>query len=681
MLLMPLLIQFVFHPKSPEARAIAQRLHLALNGDPLLPGLRIPTVMLPERGDGRPPASIDLSDAEHSLIVVFADDYMEADEPSSGPSWSAFVGSIPAACQDERHRVIPIQLSPSAWPLDERLSSLSFMRAYLQPSADRPAWVEHHVVIEICRFLLRRSPNGPAPVRLFVSHSKKDIGTEPKVFEAVALELDNRRPVESWIDSAKISTGADFAAEIRSGVETSAVLVLLTASYSARPWCRREVLLAKEHGRPIVVVDALQGVDSRSFPYIGNVPVMSWRPDGAMAAVGLLLREFVRIEHTRRVLEAQARQGDAVMTSPPELLTLVRFGGGGKQILYPDPPLSEEEASTLALLNVDVSTPLQRAGQHRRLLGRTIAISISESDDIATRGLQPVQVDEVAREIARHLLARGAVLAYGGHLDEKSYTRDLADLVGAYHAIDTMPPVERIVNYVGWPLPYETLPVEKRAALRQLLTFRRVPRPDGIEEHDPETFVAEPTFFPADTPERRYAWARGMTAMRMQQSRETQARIAIGGKIGPPAGADNEKDPKAWYTSRMPGVLEEILESIRAGQPVYICGAFGGGAAVAGALLEGSVPAAFEWDYQRRAPYSDEMRALYAKRDVPWEEYPKMRESFASYGVAGLARDNGLTEAENRELFRTRNPLRIVQLLLSGLANLTSPAAAPGNAP
>jgi hypothetical protein len=58
-----------------------------------------------------------------------------------------------------------------------------------------------------------------------------------------------------------------------------------------------------------------------------------------------------------------------------------------------------------------------------------------------------------------------------------------------------------------------------------------------------------------------------------------------------------------------------------------------------------------------------------------------MRESFASYGVAGLARDNGLTEAENRELFRTRNPLRIVELLLSGLTNLTSPATTQGTGP
>ena len=676
--LMPLLIHFVFHPHSDAARWIAHHLHGALNGDPLLPGLRVPTTMLPERDNARPPASIDLSESERAIIVVLADDHLEADDPpaAAGPSWSSFVGDLPAACQGDRQRIVPVQLSLNAWPLDDRLSSLSFLRAYLQDPLDRPAWLARQIVIEIGRFLYKRSPSGPAPVRLFVSHSKRDIAEEPKIFEAIARYLDSKQPVESWIDSAKIASGADFAAEIRSGVQSSAMLVLLTESYSARPWCRREVLIAKEYGRPIVVVDALQGVDARSFPYIGNVPVMSWRADGAAHAVDLLLREFVRIEHTQLVLQAQAQPGDEVMSSPPELLTLARMHAAGKHILYPDPPLSDEEASMLDLLRMDVSTPLQRAGQRRLLAGLRIALSISESDDIARRGLQPIQLDEVARELARHLLARGAVLVYGGHLDDKSYTRDLAELVAAYHSVDTMPSVERIVNYVGWPLPYEKLPIEKRAALKRLLTFERVSRPDGVEELDPETFVDEPEFFPADTSERRYAWARGMSAMRERQSRETYARIAIGGKVGPAVGAADEGDPKSWYTSRIPGVVEEILESIKAGRPLYICGAFGGAAGLAAELLQGREPTAFTWDYQRRAPYSEEMRALYEKRAEAWEDYPHMRAALISYGVAGLARANGLTEDENRELFISRNPLRIVELLLSGIAKVSSPAPA-----
>lgn len=52
------------------------------------------------------------------------------------------------------------------------------------------------------------------------------------------------------------------------------MLAFHTDQYSSRPWCRREVLEAKRLGAHILIVDALEAGDPRSFPYGGNVPII-----------------------------------------------------------------------------------------------------------------------------------------------------------------------------------------------------------------------------------------------------------------------------------------------------------------------------------------------------------------------------------------------------------------------
>src|SRR5882724_8981334 len=111
----------------------------------------------------------------------------------------------------------------------------------------------------------------------------------------------------------------------------------------------------------------------------------------------------------------------------------------------------------------------------------------------------------------------------------------------------------------------------------------------------------------------------------------------------------------AWYSGRIPGVIEEIMLTLQAGKPLYLCGAFGGAAALAIELLEGRVPQEFTWDYQKQAPHAEAMRGLYAQHGIEWLDYPQMAKIFADAGVAGLSRANHLSDDENRELFRCRD--------------------------
>jgi hypothetical protein len=209
---------------------------------------------------------------------------------------------------------------------------------------------------------------------------------------------------------------------------------------------------------------------------------------------------------------------------------------------------------------------------------------------------------------------------------------------------------------------------DQRAKFKDHSTFVRTEAPAGIAALEPQTFVPEPSYFPADSPVRRFAWARGMTLMRERQTADVRARIAIGGKVGPTVTAQPDGSKKlAWYAGRIPGVIEEILLTLQAGKPLYLCGAFGGAAALAIELLDGRVPQEFTWEFQKQAPHAEAMRELYVQQGIEWLDYPQMAKIFADIGVDGLSRTNHLSNEENRELFRCRDVPRLIELLLLGL--------------
>jgi hypothetical protein len=673
---MPVLIHLLFHPALNPARMMASEIHRALNDDPALPGLRVPTVLAEEDGTGLPPLRHNLGEADRCVIVPLIDDKMvirPQNLPQGRMFWSQFVGGLREKCERPSRRFIPVQLSKNAWPLDARLNGTSFLHADVQPDESRTSWVTRALVVEICRFLQQKDRGDQMPVRLFISHAKGDILAEPKVFEAITSHLAVTQPVEAWVDSAKIPGGSQFAVEIAKGVSNSALLVLATRSYSSRPWCRKELLLAKRLQRPVVIVDALEGLDIRSFPYGGNVPTLRWSEDGASKAVDLILRETLRQAHVRLGLEKIKREQDAILSSHPELTTVVRFSAG-TSILYPDPPLGDEELEEFTPLGHKLQTPLQRAAEGRSLSKMPILLSISESEDLARYGLLREHLDAALLEISRQLLVRGACLEYGGNLGSEGYTIALFDMAIAYSALSGLPSGERIINDVGWPNPLETLSDAVRAKYQGVAELVRIGRPEGVEDLEPNTFIREPKFFPADTPGRRFAWARGMTGMREEQARKAQARIVLGGKTGPTINTrpDGTRETK-WYSGRIPGVVEEALLSLRAGQPLYLIGAFGGAAALIIDLLEGIKRDDFTWEYQSAAPHSEAMRRTYLERKLPWEDYSAMTEEFNTAGVEGISSKNRLTEEQNRELFTCRDLDRIVELLLQGLTALRGP--------
>jgi hypothetical protein len=660
----PLLVHLVFHPESASARELAKHIHAALNVDSVVQGLRIPTIFCKENSEYLPPADQQLDLAEQSFVIPLADTDMNLAE-----EWCNFIAELWEACDGTKHRCVPVQLTEDAWPLSpERLGTVNFVPAFAEPEATRVAFIVRRIIIELCRYIHGDDAGGKspeAPTKLFISHTKMDINQKPRVVQQLKDHLKIDQPIDAWFDSGDIPAGSAFTQKIAEGVEDSSLLCVLTDNYASREWCRKEILLAKEKQRPVVVINALHHTEMRSFPYLGNLPVMRWDND-PQAAIDLILKETLRNLHTYRLLHQWQQPDDMVFTLPPELATIVGLPATAT-VLYPEPPLGKEEVDMLRKTGVTVTTPLERLTSSKVLKAKAVALSMSESTDCHLYGVDKLHLDSAMLELSRYLLIQGATLVYGGHLGSQGYTEKLTELVRAHNQLADIDPVERIVNYVGWPIP---LSKTQRADYKYKAKLKPVARPLDIDESLHTDFSEQPDFFSADQSAiHRYAWARGMNAMRKLETAETVARIVLGGSFGPTIKtAVDGSQTERWYASRIPGVLEEIIMSVESGQPVFLLGGFGGVAAMVVDILEGKDRPEMSWDYQRKAPHADAMRALYEERGDNWQDYDEMIALFRHKGMSGI--NSLLTEEEHKLLFHTRDPLQMASLIIKGLGNL-----------
>ena len=675
----PLLVQFEFHTASKEAAAAAEYLHEALNADPAVPGLQIPTYFTPDDGSGEPPVPRVATEADRVLVILLADDQLAvaARKPTkSGMTGGEYSTKLRELTEAAGHRFMPVQLTQSGWPIDQRLDDTNFLRAWaIDGVEERHKFIARRLVHLLIRRLRPRTENEDAPpVTIFLSHTKMDLEREPRVVKTLLAHLTATQPEKTWFDSGDISTGSRFAHEIEKGVKDTALLAIVTDSYSSRSWCRKEVLFAKHHQRPVVIVDAVQERETRRFPYSGNTPVSRWKGQGqdAQGVVDLLLREVLRHAYAEESLKQRRREGDSVLPAGPELVTIVHHKKD-QVVLYPDPPLGPEELEVLGRTGVRVETPLQRhaLAHDLRSRGLTVALSVSGAEDLGRYGLRSAHLDSVFLELSRYLLVAGVRLAYGGHLKADGYTLRLADLLRdpiveqLRGTPSTGQAAPELLTYLPWPM---LASVRDEARLGPLVDVLRCDRPLDIDESLDTCFVATPDVeVPSDTALRRFAWSRGLTTMRERQTIELSARVVVGGKLG-------RLDDS--YLGRMPGVLEEALLGIRAQRPVYLVGAFGGCARLVLDALDGVHRAELTSAYHQALPHAAELKKLYEDRSVKWDEFEAIAAELKASGLSGLK--NGLTPDENRELATSRSAERIVELVLQGLQKRYPSAAASG---
>ena len=130
------------------------------------------------------------------------------------------------------------------------------------------------------------------------------------------------------------------------------LLIIYTDSYSSRYWCKCEVIGDKSKNAPVLMVDCLQDVGKRSFPYLGNVPVVRTNPDDNTRiplVIEKLLDEVFKDLLWRYTVKKLYRSSShtTFISRLPELISLVTLPGTADDetqlVVYLDPPLSSTE--------------------------------------------------------------------------------------------------------------------------------------------------------------------------------------------------------------------------------------------------------------------------------------------------------------------------------------------------
>jgi hypothetical protein len=674
-------VYVVWHPeftRGGPGEAVADQLYRTLSRDPdkpLAPELGIPVYFRTSMAPARVPVGIDLERAHHSVVVLLLDQRLSLQD-----DWVGYARRLAnaALASKRQHLVLPVlYLSRDQAP---RLGNTQHIDLNEYQPKRRPVMLQLRVMAEICR-LLQDMPRGrpgdlqlsPEPVRLFLSHAKLDGENEAEGL----LNKIKKTPLEAFFDKTHIASGYDFSREIRANIRHSALVVLQSDAYASRPWCRREVLEAKRHERPIVVVHRMCRGEERSFPYLGNVPTMGWTGDNHYEIMAATVREFLRklytearFKHLRRT--RQIPRAERHLIRPPELIDGLLFekevaAGTGRTrlILYPDPPLSGEETETLGEFfpAITFATPTTLAGT-TNLTGTTVGISISRSDDLTDRGFGRAHYSAAMVEMARHVLARGGAIAYGGDLRplaDGGQTEQLFQLVRAYLSAG-LAPLQLIVNYLAWQT-HVGLDADRELELKKVARLTKVPMPKGLAKRlGLEAGKPLAPYLPAAP----YIRARCLTEMRRRMNAAIDARVLMGGKI-------------TGYSVKYPGLLEEGYLALEAHKPLYLLGAFGGCTGLMIEAVRGKKVQEFEEAYQvahsqkqgSEMAYGRLLRLYGQYQDDPsvgdgTVDYERVVRAFHEAGTAGL--NNGLTSEENEELFTTENLDRIIYLMTKGMA-------------
>ena len=254
-----------------------------------------------------------------------------------------------------------------------------------------------------------------------------------------------------------------------------------------------------------------------------------------------------------------------------------------------------------------------------------VALSTSESPDMAVFGLSEGHLREAVAEFTIYLLSSGMNLAYGGDLRSGGFTKLLFELVRRYRQPEET--TIRVTDYLAWPVhismavpDLNALDAELRGFVQLILMGHEGGR---ISLEDRKTL---PSREPSDD-----EWSVGLTSMRRMMRDETDARIVLGGRV---------ED----YKGDMPGIAEEALLSLESGQPTFLIGGFGG--------------------CTRDIAETIGLVDVWGGSRPPWVG----RLRFDCYGPESL--HNGLSPEENRILAHTSHIDLAVTLVMQGLHRL-----------
>lgn len=638
----PLAIVVAYDMQFTEGLSIYEDLYHSLcrnANEPLVDGLDIPVYFQTNQEDGNIYDVRKAINADKVVVLLLVDLCM-----FNSFAWANYINEL---VNDEKNgvvKVLPVALCQYAFQIHPELGEQQYIR--LKNFNIRDCWKEF--LIRFYDDLIRTVCKSQEKLQIFISHTKKDedrMGIEKANELKAYLRADTK--LNSFYDANDILDGYSFGDQITENLKKSLLIILETSTYSDREWCRIEAIVGKENYVPTVVVSLFNGMIPRTFPYLGNTPKIRFDANWD-EVICLLLRTALDKYYEERYLENFSQANSKVIPMMPEFINIGKVDGVN-QILYPEPPLGNEELEVVKrqFPTITFNTPSQIFAASRFLEGKNVAISISESPDSSSLGIGKAMFEDLSIELARHLLVSGAHLVYGGDLRPGGFTelfKDLAYQYGIYEKDKTLK--NYFTNYLAWPIYIGMTPATQAEYKSCRVHCQKAAIPDIIPVALRDLMV------PPTTVENMYYWAESLRAMRQEMESHIDARIILGGRI-------------TGFKGYMPGLYEEATYAAKANHPLFLLGGFGGASARLIQLIKGETSS---------EKLFAECCSNHSYQDfVSYLDKEKEEMNFKALDVFSNNMDvlkNGLSKEDNERLFVTTNVTEIIALVLKGLHTL-----------
>lgn len=667
----PLALHFIWHPSDisfVEPILVEIRKNFARDKDrPFSRGLNIPLFFYSTQNPTEVPNHCPAEVATRNVVFVFT-----SVNTAGNPKWMKYVESL---TMNDAMKIIPVALDTYGLGHNGSLKSLNCIRAFNWPNENKNLYAIVSLAHELYRYgfvdTIAGDKGKNSSITLFLSHAKSG-DTGRLHAESIKKFIDNTN-MSRFFDSTEISPGFPFNEEIEKFIPGSTLLAIESDAYSSRYWCQKEILSAKKHNRPIIAINCLEEYEDRIFPAASNIPCVHVPPDTPLKEKDVLrilvaaILETIRHEHSVKSLKYYQSQGwiddDCEISSRPiEIRQALSIKDQGKSAFcYPEPPVYLEEADWHEKVNVMAFTPLWKPRDRDKLKGLRVGISISDVslNGYAFHHLSTDHTTRLAQDIARHLLARAAVVIYGGDLRIDGFTQFILDeaMVLKSRLITDSIHVE---NHLAWPLFIDSndgnyVRINQwRAEYKDIMITKEHDVPSDVLDH-----VNQSTFLRPDIAQNKYIWSRCLTEMREKSIASSTARICAGGRLD-------------GYKGKMPGVLEEILIALDQSKPIYLLGAFSGVVGeVCKTINKGAIsePLTEGWQINHNSGYSDLQKL--AKANRYHADYDQVKEVLERVQIFELASKAGLREGEYMRLMKSPFIDECVHLILKGLENLS----------
>ncbi len=524
--------------------------------------------------------------------------------------------------------------------------------------------LSHEIYRFGCALIDPRECGKRSSLKLFLSHSKCD--EFGKTIAKRTGDLINETNMNKFFDAIDISPGFDFGDEIQKHGKESTMIVFSTDRYSSRYWCQREMLLAKDLDRPMIVVDCLKEYEDRIFPAKVNVPcihvptTLDLTDETVLRILLLAILETIRWNYSSLLLKYYQEIGWIdekcyLSSRPPEAMHIKRLKDRAiKEICYPDPPVYPEEGQWFQDCGIEIYTPLMNWNEEHVLQDHVVGISVSEVPygAFSLHHQHSNTLKRLSQDLARLILSRSGTLIYGGDLRDDGFTKFI--LEEALILADRLKTKEmHVENHLAWPIYKQKEKVDWIAKYNKVIKVVEYQIPDDIKD----AVNKEAPVIP-DTPDNKYIWSRTLSEMRMSSIEKSNSRICAGGKL-------------SGYSGKMPGVLEEIMIALEKEKPLYLLGGFGGVVGEVCSTIKNKAitePLTEKWQQDNNSGYAS-LQVL-ATEKGHGADYEKIQSVLEQVRVEDLAARSGLQVEEYQQMMGSPFIDECLFLVLKGLKNI-----------